>query len=67
MTTGMPSAGSAPLNSAQTRRPSNLPPRGSFRYSAMRMTLMMLPSASSRPGMTPAKNRRTTEVSVTMP
>ena len=63
----MPSAGSAPFDSRSTRAASNLPLRGSLSHSAITMTLMMLPAASIRPGMTPAKNSLTTEVSVTMP
>ena len=63
----MPSAGSAAFDSRQHARRSNLPLRGSLSHSAMTMTLMMLPSASSSPGITPAKKSRTTEVSVTMP
>ena len=63
----MPSAGSAPFDSRSARAASNFPPRGSLSHIAMTMIVMMLPSASSSPGITPAKNRRTTEVSVTMP
>ena len=33
----------------------------------MAMMVMTFPSASSSPGITPAKNSLTTEVSVTMP
>ncbi len=66
MSTGMPNAGSAPFSAGQSRLRSNFP-RGSLRYHARPMIVMMLAAASSRPGMTPAKNRRTTEVSLTMP
>ncbi len=63
----MPSAASAAFDSRHTRAGSNLPPRGSLSHSAMAMMVMMFPSASSNPGITPAKKSRTTEVSVTMP
>jgi hypothetical protein len=66
MTTGMPSAGSAFMVSGQIRRRSNVL-RGSLRYMAMMTTVTMLPRASISPGMMPAKNKRATDVSVTIP
>jgi hypothetical protein len=63
----MPSAGIATLDSRNTRPSSSLPLRGIFSQMAITTMMMMLPSASSSPGITPAKNRRMIEVSVTMP